>query len=172
MSSTHPNPQMPHATWTQFQSEVQVAIRSCLPTNDHIYDGVYVLLMPWENTPDFDDEIRALNDILVNIYHYTTRLSKIPCSERATHHVTSEVGSIMTRLQANQLFILHYAGHSTRHAYGGDLYLVYVLWLPSWYAYVADFTKPQPLPDPVSSSRCHVPGAGMAPDCGGYVTHL
>ena len=97
----------------QFFRDLNQAIRSTLSIPTKQYDGVYVLLISWEE----DDlgtisEIEALSDVLRNIYNYSTEHYSIPsydpelALDEKLHEFRRNYGH-----QTSNLLIVYYGGH-------------------------------------------------------------
>ena len=119
MTSTHPLPRnQPGQSLAQFKSDVEAAVSACLPSWHKPYELVMVLLTCWDNSPESEEELDTLLEVLRGLYRYETIKFLIPTGKdayrdkKATLALNTKILELLGALGPNDLFIFYYGGHS------------------------------------------------------------
>jgi len=111
----------PHVQLYQFTNDVTQSLKRTFPTKSRRYDNVHVLLLRWaEDDLGTEREIKDLEKVFRETYHYTTECETIPSDDS---HNTLEY--IITRFRQSydspdrpdspyNLLILYYGGHGVK----------------------------------------------------------
>ena len=119
MSRTHPIPNKSQQTLEGFRQDLKLALKAFLPTNERPYSKVIVMLVSWDNAPEYLEELGALEAVFQNIYHYATKRCPLPAmalNNRAQATLAHHITEVTREYDHGTLIIFYYAGHAT-HEY-------------------------------------------------------
>ena len=111
--TTHPaNFSQPHVPLETFTKDLTKSLKRVFTTKARPYDGVYVLLLRWEEDDlGIETEIKALDKVFRQTYNYVTERAIIT-SEDSFENLESTIVEFRKKHDnENHLLILYYAGH-------------------------------------------------------------
>lgn len=105
----------PHTSLEQFTVDISRSLKRTFPTDPRRYDSVHVLLLRWaDDDLGTEREIKDLDSVFSDTYHYTTERGIIPSKishAKLEHMITCFRDS---RDSPDNLLILYYGGHGVR----------------------------------------------------------
>ena len=75
------------------------------------YTDVSVLLLRWEEDAGLEHELRALEDVFRNTYHFNTDRWYIPTVPNPSIKLGVQMAGFMDNARNDHLLIIYYAGH-------------------------------------------------------------
>lgn len=82
------------------------------PANRSQYTSVSVLLLRWEDDLTGDGELRALENLFHDRFHYRVELFNIPSCPNPGVKLSMHMASHVEYARPGHLFIVYYGGHS------------------------------------------------------------
>lgn len=113
----------PHVPLEQFTNDLTQSLKCTFPTNPKRYDNVHVLLLRWaEDDLGTAGEIKDLEKVFRETYHYTTECETIPSDDsyNTLEYIITHFRKIHDSSDSpdgpNNLLILYYGGHGVRES--------------------------------------------------------
>ncbi|MCJ1285109.1 hypothetical protein MMC26_004447 [Xylographa opegraphella] len=107
----------PHVSLDDFVEDLTHSLKRVFPTQSKYYDGVYVLLLRWEDDDlQTHTEVAKLDEVFQRLYHYKTQCECIPSKDpkKFLQEKVMDFRREYDKEDENNLLIVYYGGHGVK----------------------------------------------------------